>query len=354
MRDSSGRSLSGGKVYFYQTGTTNEKAVYEEAAMTSTYTQPIALDTVGRKVVFGSGKYKVVVRPATGTTTPLITADGVDMTDGAELTAAVSSGSTYVNVQIASLTGYVTGQISSMTTYVTNSIATQNVYISEVVASASAGSYNAHALATTGIHGAPAGTALAWASGSQTLVNKTLSLAHLGGDLECDGYALVEVATAAAIGDGGDAINRAFLTKWTSDTGFEVQGAVDADSTNDYIGPTGSLATGSGETTLYTVTLTPQRVGYYYVYARGVVSSPVPTATVSSDIYLRVAAGKKALTTIREVNSAEFNLNTVVYLSVATTMDIIATSGGPTSMSWTLQNTSQAGTAGIGMFRVGF
>lgn len=44
---SAGQSLPGALLYFYQTGTTTEQAVYQESTLTTTHTQPITADASG-------------------------------------------------------------------------------------------------------------------------------------------------------------------------------------------------------------------------------------------------------------------------------------------------------------------
>ena len=56
-----GAVLSGGKLYYYTVGTTNTKTVYKNAAMSTSWTQPIVLDADGRpsSPIFLDGFYDV-------------------------------------------------------------------------------------------------------------------------------------------------------------------------------------------------------------------------------------------------------------------------------------------------------
>lgn len=55
-----GKLASGGFLYFYQSGTSTPKTVYQDAALTIPHTNPVQLDASGSAVVFlGSGAYRV-------------------------------------------------------------------------------------------------------------------------------------------------------------------------------------------------------------------------------------------------------------------------------------------------------
>jgi hypothetical protein len=63
--DSNGKPLSGGKLYFYETGTDIAKTTYSNLAMTIANSWPVSLDTAGRQGdVFFSGAAKVVIKSA--------------------------------------------------------------------------------------------------------------------------------------------------------------------------------------------------------------------------------------------------------------------------------------------------
>jgi hypothetical protein len=51
---------SGGKVYFYEAGTTTKKDTYSDAECTAANANPVVLDTRGEAAIYGRGAYKVV------------------------------------------------------------------------------------------------------------------------------------------------------------------------------------------------------------------------------------------------------------------------------------------------------
>ncbi len=75
LTDTSGNPLSGGLVYTYSAGTGLDKATYADADGVTTNPNPIVLDAYGRKLVFGDGRYKFIVKTAGSTT--LYTWDGL-------------------------------------------------------------------------------------------------------------------------------------------------------------------------------------------------------------------------------------------------------------------------------------
>lgn len=65
--DNNGRPLAGGKLYFYETGTSTAKATYSDAAETIPNTNPVELDAAGRQPdIFFSGLAKVVITDSDG------------------------------------------------------------------------------------------------------------------------------------------------------------------------------------------------------------------------------------------------------------------------------------------------
>lgn len=90
-RKADGSINSGGKVYFYETGTSTLKSVYQDEALTTAHTNPVILDSNGTALIFlasGSYDYKVdtsddtALVPSSGP----ITADG----EGRIISTAVS------------------------------------------------------------------------------------------------------------------------------------------------------------------------------------------------------------------------------------------------------------------------
>jgi len=57
-----GKMLSGGKIYFYQSGTNTPKTVYQDVSGTIPHTNPVILDASGSETIFlGSGAYRIKV-----------------------------------------------------------------------------------------------------------------------------------------------------------------------------------------------------------------------------------------------------------------------------------------------------
>lgn len=96
--NNSGEPLASGKVYTYEAGTTTPKAVYTDSAGATPETNPVILDSNGRKQVYAEGTYKFVVKTsadATLYTFDNYNADTVYATTEAELVSLNSA-----NVQI--------------------------------------------------------------------------------------------------------------------------------------------------------------------------------------------------------------------------------------------------------------
>lgn len=70
--DSNGNPLSGGKIYFYQVGTSTFKDVYNSSAATIPYTNPITLNAGGKPPgssgIYGIGLYRQLVKDKNGNT----------------------------------------------------------------------------------------------------------------------------------------------------------------------------------------------------------------------------------------------------------------------------------------------
>jgi len=104
LTDSSGNPLSGGLVYAYAAGTTNAKDTYTSPTMATAHPNPIVLDTYGRALAFGSGRYKFIIKTATGTT--LYTWDGLTYANttfvsGASVVQTSAAGQTTINLGAA-------------------------------------------------------------------------------------------------------------------------------------------------------------------------------------------------------------------------------------------------------------
>jgi hypothetical protein len=118
MFDGNGNPLLGGKVYTYEAGTTTLKDTFTDRAMTVPSTNPIILDSEGRRLRFGNGIYKLIVNASddslifTRDNLTYINPGGgtgsVDVADYASLNAAITAiGSTEADLLISGSTGVV-------------------------------------------------------------------------------------------------------------------------------------------------------------------------------------------------------------------------------------------------------
>jgi len=65
--DDNGEPLSGGELYFYETGTTTAKDTYSDSAETVANTNPVVLDASGRQGdIFFSGYAKIIIKDSDG------------------------------------------------------------------------------------------------------------------------------------------------------------------------------------------------------------------------------------------------------------------------------------------------
>lgn len=76
--DNAGVPLSGGKLYFYDTGTTTPRNTWSDKALSVLNANPVQLDSAGRAntEIWGSGSYRIVAEDADGN--PIYTRDNVD------------------------------------------------------------------------------------------------------------------------------------------------------------------------------------------------------------------------------------------------------------------------------------
>ena len=66
--DDNGAPLAGGKLYFYEPGTTTDKTVYGDSTGLTALSNPVTLDSAGRTTVYLNGYYKIVMKDANDTT----------------------------------------------------------------------------------------------------------------------------------------------------------------------------------------------------------------------------------------------------------------------------------------------
>ena len=62
FRDTSGNILSGGKLYFYQAGTSTPKVTWADGAKQTPNDNPVELDSAGMATIFVNGLYKIVLK----------------------------------------------------------------------------------------------------------------------------------------------------------------------------------------------------------------------------------------------------------------------------------------------------
>lgn len=127
--DNSGNPLAGGKVYTYAAGTTTPKAVYTDNLGTTPDTNPVILDSNGRKQIYGSGSYKFVVKTSADAT--LYTLDNLYFGNEAGISfigTTSGSGNTYTAAPSPSISSYVDGQLYTFQADKTNTgAATLNI-----------------------------------------------------------------------------------------------------------------------------------------------------------------------------------------------------------------------------------
>jgi hypothetical protein len=70
-RKNDGTPYAGGKLFFYDVGTTTKKDTYKDSAQTATNTNPVILDSNGQADIWLDGSYKVVFAPDTDSDPPV-------------------------------------------------------------------------------------------------------------------------------------------------------------------------------------------------------------------------------------------------------------------------------------------
>jgi hypothetical protein len=86
VKNFSGAALAGGKVYSYYAGTSSPRPLYTNSTLTTASPNPATLDAYGRAVLYGNGRYKIIIKDASGTT--ILTGDNLSYGDGAPFDVA--------------------------------------------------------------------------------------------------------------------------------------------------------------------------------------------------------------------------------------------------------------------------
>jgi hypothetical protein len=86
--DANGAPLAGGLIYTYTAGTLTPLATYTDSSLGTPLPNPVVLDSAGRKTIWLSGTYKIIVKDALGNT--ISTTDNITATgSGGDMTVAV-------------------------------------------------------------------------------------------------------------------------------------------------------------------------------------------------------------------------------------------------------------------------
>lgn len=120
--DNNGDPLAGGKIYFYESGTTTPKDTYTDQGAGTANANPVILDSAGRGAIWIDGSYKIVVKTSADVTldtkdvvTSFSTASGTTVTD-----------STFIIQDDADNTKKLQFQASGITTGTTTTITVPN------------------------------------------------------------------------------------------------------------------------------------------------------------------------------------------------------------------------------------
>lgn len=94
--DDSGNVLAGGKVYFYESGTTTDKTVWKDSGKATAHANPVVLDSSGRpsSPIFAEGLYTVKVDDADDTELYTVDDWGVEDPSGTDLSTITLSAGT--------------------------------------------------------------------------------------------------------------------------------------------------------------------------------------------------------------------------------------------------------------------
>lgn len=106
--DDNGDPLVGGKVYFYEPGTSTLKTVYSDSNGNTALSNPVVLDSAGRTQIFLDGYYKVVMKDANDTlldTIDNVSAQFYQVTSSNQWVSQTASNLTFASANQFTLSG---------------------------------------------------------------------------------------------------------------------------------------------------------------------------------------------------------------------------------------------------------
>lgn len=103
ITDGNGKPLSGGKVYTYVAGTLTDKTCWLDKDKSSLATNPVILDSAGKKLIYCEGQYKFVITNSSDA--PVYTYDNLYFSTDPQGNAVYSSGYTNFNNAVAAAAG---------------------------------------------------------------------------------------------------------------------------------------------------------------------------------------------------------------------------------------------------------
>ena len=130
LRDSSGNSLAGGKIYTYEAGTSTLKSLYSAADMSTMHANPLVLDSRGVAEAWGLGAFKFVIKNSAEVTQYTWDNKTYQQPEDSSIWAGTSTGSSnaYAVTPSPALTALADGDIVTfIANHATSAAATLNV-----------------------------------------------------------------------------------------------------------------------------------------------------------------------------------------------------------------------------------
>lgn len=93
--DGSGEPLAGGKVFFYESGTTTPKDTFTDQGEGTPNTNPVILDSEGYADIWGNGSYKVILKDSNDVV--------ISTTDEVEITGTIIGDGVVTNTNLADM-----------------------------------------------------------------------------------------------------------------------------------------------------------------------------------------------------------------------------------------------------------